>query len=82
MTLLMGLDALRRDEPFEGFCDAILAMEQRTPEAEQSIALLEAARTAAQAVRATDVAHEGVTGPDLGAAIRAAQIERIRATLE
>ena len=27
LTLLMGLDALRRDEPFEGFCDAILAME-------------------------------------------------------
>ena len=82
LTLLMGLDALRRDEPFEGFCDTLLAMEQRAPEARQSIALLEAARTAAQAVKATDVAHEGLTGPDLGAAIRAAQIERIRATLE
>ena len=80
-TLLAGLDALRRDEPFEGFCDTLRAMEQNTPEAVQSIALLQAARAAAQAVKATDVAHEGVTGPDLGAAIRAAQIERIRATL-
>ena len=82
LTLLMGLDALRRDEPFEGFCDALLAMEQRAPEAGQAIALLEAARAAAQAVKATDVAHKGLTGPDLGAAIRSAQIERIRATLE
>ena len=82
MTLLMGLDALRRNEPFEGFCDTLLAMEQRAPEAGQSIALLQAARSAAQAVKATDVAHAGVTGPDLGAAIRSAQIERIRATLE
>ena len=81
LTLLMGLDALRRDEPFEGFCDTLRAMEQRAPEAGQSIALLQAARTAAQGVKATDVAREGLTGPDLGAAIRAAQIERIRATL-
>ena len=80
-TLLAGLDALRRDEPFEGFCNTLLAMEQNAPEAGQSIALLQAARTAAQAVKATDVAREGLTGPDLGAAIRAAQIERIRATL-
>ena len=57
-------------------------MEQRAPEAGQSIALLQAARAAAaQAVTATDVAHEGLTGPDLGAAIRSAQIERIRAAL-
>ena len=82
MTLLLaGLDALRRDEPFEGFCDTLLAMEQNAPEAGQSIALLQAARTAAQAVKATDFAREGLTGPDLGAAIRSAQIERIRATL-
>ena len=81
MTLLMGLDALRRNEPFEGFCDTLLAMEQRAPEAGQSIALLRAARAAAQAVKATDIAHEGLTGADLGAAIRSAQIEQIRAAL-
>jgi tRNA nucleotidyltransferase (CCA-adding enzyme) len=81
MTLLMGLDALRRNEPFEGFCETLLAMEQRAPEAGQSIALLRAARAAAQAVKATDIAHEGLTGADLGAAIRSAQIERIRAAL-
>jgi tRNA nucleotidyltransferase (CCA-adding enzyme) len=80
-TLLAGLDALRRDEPFEGFCDTLLAMEQNAPEAGQSIAILQAARSAAQAVKATDFAREGLTGPDLGAAIRSAQIERIRATL-
>ena len=81
MTLLMGLDALRRNEPFEGFCETLLAMEQRAPEAGQSIALLRAALAAAQAVKATDIAHEGLTGADLGAAIRSAQIERIRAAL-
>ena len=81
MALLTGLDALRRDEPFEGFCNTLLAMAQNAPEAGQSIALLQAARTAAQGVKATDVARGGLAGPDLGAAIRSAQIERIRATL-
>jgi tRNA nucleotidyltransferase (CCA-adding enzyme) len=80
-ALLTGLDALRRDEPFEGFCDTLLAMEQNAPEAERSIQLLREARTAARAIKATDVAHEGLAGPNLGAAILAAQIERIRATL-
>ena len=80
-ALLMGLDALRRDEPFEGFCDTLLAMEQNAPEAERSIQLLREARTAAQAIRANDIADEGLSGPNLGAAILAAQIDRIRATL-
>ena len=80
-ALLIGLDALRRDEPFEGFCDTLLAMEQNAPEAERSIQLLREARTAARAIKAKDVAHDGLAGPDLGAAIRSAQIERIRATL-
>jgi hypothetical protein len=56
-------------------------MEQNAPEAERSIQLLREARTAARAIKATDVAHEGLAGPNLGAAILAAQIERIRATL-
>jgi tRNA nucleotidyltransferase (CCA-adding enzyme) len=80
-ALLIGLDALRRDEPFDGFCDTLLAMEQNAPEAEWSIQLLRDARTAARAIKAKDVAHDGLAGPDLGAAIRSAQIERIRATL-
>ena len=80
-NLLTGLDALRRDEPFEGFCETLLAMEQNAPEAEQSIALLRTVRKAAQAIKASDVAREGLVGTDLGAAIRSAQIERIRSTL-
>jgi 2-methylcitrate dehydratase PrpD len=56
-------------------------MEQLAPEAGRSIVLLQAARAAARAVKATDVAQDGLMGPELGAAIRSAQIERIRATL-
>ncbi len=82
MTLLTALDALRRNEPFEGFCDTLLAMEQNAQEAKSAIASLRAARSAAQSVKATDVAGENLGGPQLGAAIRWAQIERIRTILE
>ena len=81
MTLLKALDALRRDEPFDGFCESLSALEQRTPEAMASMTVLRDARNAAQRVKAADFADEGIKGPALGAAIQAAQIEQIAAVL-
>ena len=81
MTLIKALDALRRDEPFEGFCESLSALEQQTPEATAAITLLRDARDAAQRVKAADFAEEGIKGPALGAAIQTAQIEQIAAVL-
>ena len=81
MALLKALDALRREEPFEGFCETLVALEQHSSEAQTAIDLLRSARNAAQQVKAADFAVQGLIGPDLGAAIQAAQIERINALL-
>ena len=77
MAVLKALDALRRKEPFDGFCETLVALEQGSADAKSAIDLLRSARNAAQKVKAADFADQGVTGPELGAAIRAAQIERI-----
>lgn len=81
MAVLKALDALRREEPFEGFCETLVALEQNSADAQSAIDLLRSARNAAQQVKAADFADQGVTGPDLGAAIQAAQIARINALL-
>ena len=77
MALLQALDALRREEPFEGFCETLVALEQSTADAKNAICLLRSARTAAQKVKAADFADQGLAGPELGVAIRSAQIKRI-----
>ena len=82
MTVLKALDALRREEPFEGFCETLVALEQNSAGAQNAIDLLRAARNAAQQVKATDFADQGLTGPELGAAIQAAQIARIAELLD
>ena len=81
MTLLKGLDALRRDEPFEGFCETLVALEQNSADAQKAIDLLQRARDAAQQVKAADFIDQDLAGPDLGAAIQAAQIGAINALL-
>ena len=81
MALLKALDALRREEPFEGFCETLVALEQNSADAQSAIDLLRRGRDAAQQVKAADFADQGLTGPELGAAIQAAQIERINALL-
>jgi len=82
MSLLKALDALRREEPFDGFCETLIALEQRSADAHNVIELLQLARDTAQQVKAGDFADQGLTGPELGAAIQAAQIERIASLLE
>jgi tRNA nucleotidyltransferase (CCA-adding enzyme) len=81
MALLKGLDALRREEPFEGFCETLLALEQNSADAQSAADLLWSARDAAQQVKAADFADHGLAGPELGAAIQATQIEVINALL-
>jgi tRNA nucleotidyltransferase (CCA-adding enzyme) len=81
MALLKALDALRREEPFEGFCETLVALEQTSADAQAAIDFLRRARDSAQQVRAADFADRGLEGPELGAAIQAAQIERINALL-
>jgi len=81
MTLLKALDALRRDEPFIGFCETLIALEQNSADAQATIAKLDRARRAAQVVTAADFTTQGLEGPALGAAIQAGQIERIATVL-
>ena len=40
MALLKGLDALRREEPFEGFCETLVALEQNSADAQKAVDLL------------------------------------------
>jgi len=82
MNLLKALDALRREEPFEGFCETLVALEQNSTDAQKAIELLLRASDAAQKVKAADFADQGLTGPELGDAMKAAQIERIAAVLD
>ena len=82
MTLLRRLDALRREEPFEGFCETLVALEQHSADALSAVDLLRSARDAAKQVRAADFVDQGLTGPELGAAIQAKQIERIAGLLD
>ena len=82
MSLLKSLDALRREEPFNGFCETLIALEQSSADAQSAINLLRSAREAAQEVKAADFADLGLAGPELGAAIQAAQIERMATFLE
>ncbi|MDA0631560.1 MAG: tRNA nucleotidyltransferase, partial [Proteobacteria bacterium] len=81
MALLKALDALRRAEPFEGFCETVAALEQNSTEALEAVSRLRRARTAAQSVTAADFTRDDLEGPALGAAIRAAQIEQITSLL-
>ena len=82
MALLKALDGLRREEPFEGFCETLFALEQHSADARSAVDLLRSARDAAQQVRAADFVDQGLSGPELGAAIQAAQIEAITAMLK
>ena len=81
MALLKALDGLRREEPFEGFCEALVALEQHSADARSAVDLLRSARDAAQQVRAADFVDQGLTGPELGGAIQVKQIERIAGLL-
>ena len=75
------LDALRRDEPFEGVCETLIALEQNSDAARATIDLLRTACDHARTVTAAYFTDSGLAGPDLGAAIQAARVEKIKAVL-
>ena len=68
---------MRREEPFGGFCETLAALEQNSTDAVSAVSTLRAAREAAKTVKAADFTGRGLAGPSLGAAIEAAQVERI-----
>ncbi len=75
VEFLHKLDALRKQERFEHFCHSADAISHKSF-ASRWLALARRARQ----VRARDVA-QGLTGPAVGEAVRAAQIKVIRDTL-
>ena len=54
MALLSDLDALRREEPFQAFCETLVALENNNTSANDAADLLHEARRAAQAIKAAD----------------------------
>lgn len=81
MDLLSDLDALRREEPFQAFCETLVALENNTTSANNAADLLHEARRAAQAIKAADFSNSKLEGPALGTAIREAQIKQIAGVL-
>ena len=81
MALLSGLDALRREEPFRGFCETLVSLENNAASANSAVDALSEARRAAQQVKAADFSSTNLEGPALGMAIREAQIEQIAGVL-
>ena len=81
MSLLDGLDALRRPEPFDGFCEAAAALESDTSAKHPSCIALQQAKDAANTVRAQTLLETGLTGPALGKALRESRVEAIAAVL-
>ena len=77
MTVLKALDALRREEPFGGFCETLAALEQNSTDAVSAVSTLRAALEVARTVKAADFTDRDVAGPALGAAIEAEQIKRV-----
>ena len=81
MSLLEGLDALRRPEPFDVFCEAAAALESDTSAKHPSCIALQQAKEAANTVKAQTLLETGLTGPALGKALRESRVEAIAAVL-
>ena len=82
MALLKALDALRREEPFGGFCETLSALEQNSAEVVAALNTLRLAKDEAAAVKAADFADQHLEGPAIGAAMLAAQTERVATILK
>ncbi len=77
LELIKGLDGLRRDEPFNGFCITLAALAGVELVAHTSAQRLMSARQAAKKVSAADVSDTALKGPALGAAISAKRQQAI-----
>lgn len=72
-ALLKSLDALRRDEPYEGFVETLCALTPDTDEAEYLQHTLNQCRHAAGCINAQSLMDAGLTGVALGEAIKEQQ---------
>ena len=71
LELVIGLDGLRKDEPFTGFCITMPALADYDTASHPAALRLIDARKAAMQISAADVADTHLKGPALGAAISA-----------
>lgn len=77
MALLEALDALRRDEPFTGYCETLAALESTSAEQHPALQQLTAARAVATQITIQDINIEGLKGPAIGSALRSARQQAI-----
>lgn len=69
LDVIGGLDGLRRDEPFKGFCIVIAAFDDEHVERHAIAQRLIEARSAATQISAANITNTALEGPALGAAI-------------
>lgn len=81
LDVITGLDGLRKDEPFNGFCIVLAAFDGTNPDEHAVVQRLLKARTAAMQVSAASIADTALKGPALGAAITAQRQQVIAAQL-
>jgi tRNA nucleotidyltransferase (CCA-adding enzyme) len=73
IEVLEKLDALRREEPFAGFCETLRALDDAY---QHPLQQLEQGRLIAQSIRARDL-PETAPGPELGATLRKARLSAL-----
>ncbi|EED34852.1 multifunctional CCA protein [Luminiphilus syltensis NOR5-1B] len=81
LRLLKALDALRREEPFSGFCETVAALNGHHPAAYAPAERLRLVANSARSISARDITNEGLSGPEIGAAIAHRQIAAIEDVL-
>jgi len=81
LDMIVGLDGMRRDEPFSGFCIVLAAFDGEKPEAHTVAQRLLKARDAARQISAANITDTALKGPALGAAITAQRQQAIAALL-
>ena len=81
MALLEALDALRRDEPFTGFCDTLAALEGTSAAQHPALQQLAAAKATAAQITIQHIDVAGLTGAAIGDALRSARQHAIAEVL-
>jgi tRNA nucleotidyltransferase (CCA-adding enzyme) len=81
MALLEALDALRRDEPFTGFCDTLAALEGTSAAQHPALQQLAAAKATAAQITIQHIDVAGLTGAAIGNALRSARQHAIAEVL-
>lgn len=82
LEVISGLDGLRKDEPFNGFCVALAALDDKNIEQHTVAQRLIEARNAAMQISAANIRDAAIKGPELGAAITALRQQAVAKLLE